>query len=293
MIGLREGLEAALVVSILLAAAKKAGRPDAVRLIWYGVAAAVALSLGIGAVLTYGAYGLSFQAQEIIGGSLSILAVGMVTWMVFWMLRASAGLGTELRGQLNRALIGSGWGVAVIGFISVGREGIETALFIWATTRASSVSPLLGFLSAISGIAIALVLGWALYRGMLRINLTRFFRWSGVLLIVFAAGVLAYGVHDLQEAAVLPGPFAPAPANAGPLASWYGEGAWAFNVSGSVPPDGVLATLLKGTIGFSPQMTWLEVAVWLLYVVPTMTLFLRGSFAQEREKRAAVPAAAH
>ncbi|MFT4231315.1 MAG: FTR1 family protein [Leucobacter sp.] len=288
MIGLREGLEAALVVSVLLAYVNRLGRRDAALRIWIGVAAAILVSLITGAVLTYGAYGLSFRAQEAIGGSLSVFAVAMVTWMVFWMLRAASGLSGELRGKLDRALVGGGWGVAAIGFISVGREGIETALFIWATTRASAETPLLGFVTAVSGIVIAVLLGWAMYRGLLRINLTRFFRWSGALLIVFAAGVLAYGVHDLQEAAFLPGPFAEAPPGAGAfVAAWYGDAAWAFRIPHIIAPDGVLGVLLKGTIGFSPEMTRLEVIVWALYLIPTLTLFLRASFARERETAAA------
>ncbi|MBN9612573.1 MAG: FTR1 family protein [Actinobacteria bacterium] len=224
LIGLREGLEAALVVGVLLAYVKRMNRPDAAKKIWIGVLAAVLLSLVIGAVLTFGAYGLSFTAQEAIGGILSLVAVGMVTWMVFWMLKMSRGMSAQLRGQVDRALAGNGWGVAAVGFLSGGREGLETALFIWATTRASQISPLLGFLSAVSGILIALLLGWLLYRGLLRINLTSFFRWSGVLLIVFAAGVFAYGVHDLQEAGLLPGPFMAAPVGAGAFAaSWFGD----------------------------------------------------------------------
>ncbi|MBP1325149.1 high-affinity iron transporter [Leucobacter exalbidus] len=287
LIGLREGLEAALVVSVLLAWASRTGRPDTVRKIWLGVGSAVALSLIIGATLTYGAYGLSFRAQEIIGGTLSIVAVIMVTWMVFWMLRAAKGFSGELHSKLERA--GTGWGIAAIGFISVGREGIETALFIWATTRASDVSPLVGFVSAVSGILVAVLLSWALFRGMIRINLTRFFRWSGVLLIIFAAGVLAYGIHDLQEAGVLPGPFALAPAGASAfVAQWFGENAWAFRVPHLIAPDGIVATLLKGTLGFAPEMTRLEVFAWFAYLVPTLIVFLRGSFAsQSRKQRAA------
>lgn len=283
LIGLREGLEAALVVSILLAWASKTGHAGATRKIWVGVTCAVGLSLAIGAALTFGAYGLSFTAQETIGGLLSVIAVAMVTWMVFWMLRAARGLGGELRGRLDRAVAGQGWGVATIAFVSVGREGIETALFIWATTRASAVSPLLGLLSALSGVLVAVALSWALFRGMIRINLTTFFRWSGALLIVFAAGVLAYGVHDLQEAGLLPGPFMAAPSGVAAFAAgWFGDAAWAFRVPHLIAPDGLVGTLLKGTLGFTPEMTKLEVLAWVSYIVPTLTLFLRASLPPAR-----------
>lgn len=290
LIGLREGLEAALVVGVLLAYVGKLGRKDAALKIWVGVAAAILLSLVTGAILTYGAYGLSFTAQEAIGGILSLVAVAMVTWMVFWMLKMSRGISAELRGQVDRALLGSGWGVAAVAFVSVAREGIETALFIWATTRASDISPLLGFLSAVSGILVAIAVGWALYRGLLRVNLTVFFRWSGVLLIVFAAGVLAYAVHDLQEAGFLPGPFAEAPPGAGAFAaSWFADSAWAFRIPHIIAPDGVIGVLLKGTLGFSPEMTKLEVIAWALYLVITLPLFLAKSYAGSRAQRKETP----
>ena len=276
LIGLREGLEAALVVGILLAYVQRIGRRDVAWRIWAGVALAVGVSLTVGAVLTFGAYGLSFQAQEIIGGSLSLLAVALVTWMVFWMLRTARGMRGALEGQLGDAIAGSGWGIVAVGFLSVGREGLETALFIWATTRASGDGPLLGLAAAVTGIVVAALLGWLIYRGLLRVNLARFFTWTGALLIVFAAGVVAYAIHDLQEAAVLPGPFALAPEGASAwVQSWYGESAWAFRIPQVIAPDGILGSLLKGTIGFTPEMTRLELLAYALYLGPTMTLFVR------------------
>lgn len=276
LIGLREGLEAALVVGILIAYAKRVGRPDVVVRVWMGVAAAVGISLALGAILTFGAYGLSFRAQEIIGGTLSLAAVALVTWMVFWMAKAARGMSADLRDRLGSAIGGNGWAIVLVGFVAVGREGLETALFIWATTRSSGISPLVGFLAAMTGILAAALLGWAVARGLMRVNLARFFRWTGALLIVFAAGILAYAVHDLQEAAILPGPFAEAPAGSSVFVqSWYGDSAWAFQISHIIAPDGWLGVLLKGTIGFAPEMTKLEVLAWALYLVPVLILFFR------------------
>ncbi|PPF33801.1 MULTISPECIES: iron uptake transporter permease EfeU [unclassified Pseudoclavibacter] len=274
LIGLREGLEAALVVGILIAYARRIQRPDIVRRIWLGVAFAVVASLILGAVLTFGAYGLSFQAQEIIGGSLSLVAVAMVTWMVFWMLRVSKTLKHELEGQVDRHLGGSGWGIVAVAFVSVAREGLETALFVWSTTR-SGDGWVLGFLGAIVGLLLAVGLAWGLFRGVVRINLSTFFTWTGAILIVFAAGIVAYAIHDLQEAAVLPGPFIAAPEGASAaVQAWFGENAWAFRIPEVIPPDGLLGALLKGTIGFTPEMTKLEILAYFAYLIPTAALFV-------------------
>ena len=208
LIGLREGLEAALVVSILLAYLAKSDRRGLMGRVWVGVVVAVAVSLGFGAVLTFGPKGLTFAARELIGGSLSIVAVGFVPWMIFWMAKAARGMAGDLRSQVDRAAKAGRWSLAVVALLAVGREGLETALFLWATTEAATrqtagtTAPLVG---AALGIAVAVLLGYLLYRGAVKINLSKFFAWTGAFLIIVAAGVLAYGVHDLQEAGFLPG----------------------------------------------------------------------------------------
>ncbi|WP_108250288.1 iron uptake transporter permease EfeU [Planctomonas deserti] len=271
LIGLREGLEAALVVGILVSYIVKLRRRDVLGRLWAGVALAVLVSLALGAVLTYGAYGLTFEAQEAIGGSLSIVAAGFVTWMVFWMLRAAKDLKRHIASDVDRALLGAGWGIVLVAFLAVGREGIETALFLWAAVQAtgSTTMPLVG---AASGIATAVVLGYLIYRGFVRVNLATFFTCTGAALLVVAAGVLSYGVHDLQEAGILPGLHA-----------------LAFDVSAAIPPDSWYGTLLKGTVNFSPATTWLEAAAWLAYAVPALALFAR---AVRGRRRPAGPATA-
>jgi high-affinity iron transporter len=256
LIGLREGLEASLVVSILVAYLVKAGRRDRLAPVWLGVLAAVALSLVFGALLTFTSSQLGFRAQEAFGGTLSIVAVGFVTWMVFWMRRTARSLSSELRGKMQSALAMGTGALVLTSFLAVGREGLETALFIWSAVQAtgSSTSPVVG---AALGLASAVVLGYLFYKGAVRINLATFFRWTGLVLVVVAAGVLAYGVHDLQEAGVLPG-----------------LDSLAFDVSGAVPPDSWYGTLLKGTVNFSPATTWLQAIAWLVYVVPVLALFL-------------------
>jgi high-affinity iron transporter len=257
LIGLREGLEAALVVSILVAYLVKAGRRDRLAPGWLGVLAAVALSLLFGALLTFTSSRLGFESQEAFGGSPSVVAVGFVTWMVFWVRRTARSLSGELRGRLQTALAMGTGALVPTAFLAVGREGLETALFIWSAVQATgqTTAPVLG---AALGLASAVVLGHLFYRGAVRIDLAAFFRWTGLLLVVVAAGVLAYGVHDPQEAGVLPG-----------LHSL------AFDVSRAVPPDRWYGTLLKGTVTFSPATTWLQAIVWPAYLVPVLALFLR------------------
>jgi high-affinity iron transporter len=257
-IALREGLEASLVVGILIAYVVRINRRDAIAPIWTGVGLAVVVSAIVGVILAQ-ISGLPDQVFELIAGILSIAACVLVTWMVFWMAKTARSLRGNLESGIDRTLKGGTIGLLVIAFVSVGREGVETVLFIWAAAQASGQSalPLLG---AFIGLAIAAGLGFAIYRGMVRLNLSAFFTWSGSLLIILAGGVLAYGVHELQEAGYLPG-----------------DESKAFNVSAVIPGDSWYGALLRGTIGFRPEMSWLEVVIWALYVAIAMTLFLRIS----------------
>ena len=254
--GLREGLEAALVVSILLTFLVRAERRDRIAALWGGVGMAILLSFGFGAVLHFTSASMSFEAQEAFGGILSIVAVGFVTWMVFWMKRASRTIKGDLHGKMEAALKLGAAGVFLAALLAVGREGLETALFLYPTFQAqgAGAAPAIG---AVLGIGTAVVAGVFIYRGTVRMNLAAFFKFTGAALIVIAAGVLAYGVHDLQEAGIVPGLNTLAWDLQGyDVTSWYGA-------------------VVKGIFNLGPQMTVLEVITYVGYLVPTMFLFLR------------------
>src|SRR5262245_10647075 len=248
LIGLREGLEAALVVSILVAFLVRTDRRGELPKVWLGVGIAVVVSAAVTVGLALAQQQLTFEAQEAFGGVLSIVAVGFVTWMIFWMRRAARSISTELRGRMEEAIRLGPLAVVVMAALAVGREGLETALFFFTAAEAAgqTAQPLIGFLL---GIAVAVVLAYLIYRGAVTLDLGRFFTVTGVLLIFVAAGILGYGVHDLQEAAILPG-----------------LNTLAFDVSAIVPPDSWYGTLLKGVFNFSPQTTVLEAIVWVVYV---------------------------
>jgi len=256
LIGLREGLEASLVVCILIAYLVKTGRRDAIRPIWIGISIAVLIAMGFGCILEFGSQELTFEAQEALGGSLSVVAVGLVTWMVFWMRRTARHLKSELHGKLDAALAMGTGALVATAFLAVGREGLETALFVWASVHAASDGTPRPLVGVALGLATAVFLGWLFYRGALKINLAKFFTWTGGMLVVVAAGVLAYGFHDLQEADWIPG-----------LTHL------AFDISDTIPPDSWYGTLLKGVFNFQPDPTVLQVTVWLLYLIPTLALF--------------------
>lgn len=260
LIGLREGLEAALIVAILVAYLVKLDRRDLLPRLWIGVGLAVAASLGVAIALQLTQQSLSDYAQEVFAGLTSLLAVALITWMVFWMARHARQLRSHLHGQMDKAMAGGAFTLAAIAFLAVIREGLETALFLWAGATSSGGSGGDWF-GAVLGLVAAAALGFVVYTGAMRLNLARLFFWTGIALIVVAAGVLAYGVHELQETGILPD------------GAFFGD--HPFDVSGAIPPEGWLGSILKGTIGFTPSPTWLQLIVWGSYLVVMLPLFVR------------------
>src|SRR3954469_20858883 len=269
LIGLREGLEASLVVGIVVAYLVQAGHRDRLAPVWGGVLSAIAISLGFGALLQYTSAQMSFEAQEAFGGFASIVAVAFVTWMVFWMRRTARFLKSEIHGKLDAALVLGPLALALTAFVAVGREGLETALFLWSAVESTgeTTSPIVG---AMLGLAAAVVLGYLLYRRAVSLNLKTFFTWTGAALIIVAAGVFSYGVHDLQEAGILPG-----------------LNNLAFDVSNAVPPSSWYGTLLKGVFNFSSRTSVLEAVAWTCYLVPVLTLFFLPARAPAPAREAA------
>ncbi len=262
LVGLREGLEAGLVVTILIGAVRKLAPDRSLTPVWLGVASAAATSLSFGAVLTFTRAEMSPRAQEIFGGVTSLAAVVLVTTMIFWMRRAARGMAGELRARVGDALLAGGAALVVTAFVAVAREGLEAALFVWTNAQAagSSTSPLLG---ALIGLFIAIALCVGLYRRVLKIDLARFFRVTGAVLIVIVAGVLAYGVRDLQDANVLPG-----------------SDNLAFDISRQVPTGSWWTELVRGVTNLDNRMSWLQVTAYLTYLVVALGLFLgRGAAA--------------
>jgi high-affinity iron transporter len=258
LIGLREGLEASLVVSILATFLVKSGHRDRLKLVWIGVVSALVVAAAGWGLLQFvtALTARSFTAQETIGGVMSIIAVGFVTWMIFWMRKASRSIAKELRERMGQALEVGPQAVVILAFLAVFRESIETAFIVYAS--AATATTAVPFVGVLLGLGTSVLLGIAIYRGAIRINLAVFFKWTGAVLILVAAGIFAYGFHDLQEANVLPG-----------------LQHLAFDISHTVPPDSWYGVLLKGVFNFNPAPTVLEATAWVVYLVPVLVLYFR------------------
>jgi high-affinity iron transporter len=257
IIGLREGLEAALIVGILIAYVVKTGRDALKRPIWMGVVLALVASLALGGVLTYTSLQLSDEGAEVFEGITSFLAVGFVTWMVFWMKRASINMRRELQDKVADAMKGGVLALSAAAFFAVIREGLETALFVYANFQAggSGVSQVTGL---VLGLGLAVALGVLIYKSAIKIDLRKFFTITGAALVVIAAGVLGYGIHEFQEAGILPG-----------------EESIAFDITGVMAKDSAIARILAGLVGFSPETSWMRLIVWAGYITIVMGLYFR------------------
>ncbi|MEV0805217.1 iron uptake transporter permease EfeU [Micromonospora sp. NPDC050200] len=260
LIGLREGLEATLVVSILVAFLVKSNRRNRLPHVWLGVGLAVVLSVVFGWFIEYTSTTLlnTSEERELFDAVTSVAAVVFVTWMIFWMRRAARSIAGELRGKLTDALAVGAVAVTGMAFLAVIREGLETALIFYSAARGLADNNTGPLLALVGGIATSVLLGFLLYASALKINLSRFFTWTGALLILVAAGIFKYGVHDFQEAGVLPG-----------------LNDKAFDISSTLDPSTWYATLLSGMFNITPAPSVLEMVAWVAYAVPVLVLFLK------------------
>ncbi len=263
LIGLREGVEAALIVAIVLAYLVRTGNSRHVGKIWLGTAAATALSAVIGIALFVSIGAFQEPYEQLFEGTTMLLAVGVVTWMLFWMRRQSAGLKGELHAAVDRALgEGTAWGLAALAFTAVIREGVETALFLTGQATSVDDSASSVALGALAGLGGAVLIGWGFYRGSQAVDLRKFFRWTGIGLIFIAAGLLSQAVHEYIEVAEIVG------------ISLLGSGT-AYDISALLSHDTGIGQFLRAIFGYSASPEVLTLVVHVGYVVGVLWLYLR------------------
>ena len=256
IIALREGLEAALIVGILVAYIVRTDRRHLLKPVWTGVTIAIAASLALGGILSFTSAELSSRGEELFAGLTSFIAVGLVTWMVFWMKRAARTLRDELHGKVDNALVGGPISLALVAFFAVMREGLETALFIYTNfkTVGAASSATVGL---VLGLAVAVALGYLIYNRSVKLNLSKFFTVTGVALIIVAAGVLSYGVHEFQELGYLPG-----------------ADTFIWDVTPWIAKESILGSILGGTIGFDTTTSVVQFIAWAAYLIAVLVPYL-------------------
>lgn len=264
LIMLREGIEAALIVGIVAGFLKQSGHTEMMPKVWLGVVLAALMCLGLG----YGIYSATGEIpqkqQEFVVGVLGLFAVAMLTYMILWMKKAARSMKRQLEASVEAALhrgSGQGWALVGMAFLAVAREGLESVFFLLAVFNQSQTWSMP--VGAVLGLVTAVVIGALIYQGGMRLNLAKFFRWTGAFLIVVAAGLLAGSLRALHEAGV-----------------WNALQDIAFDTSKYLHEDSPLGVLLGGFFGYTDHPTQGEVLIWLLYLIPVMTWFLRGSAAK-------------
>jgi len=270
LLSLREGIEAALIIGIVIGALRKMRRMDLIPAVWYGTVSAVLVSVVGGGLLT--ALGLSMEgaAEQIFEGVAMLLAAGVLTWMIFWMSRQARNIKGELESGVHKAAFEGGKrGLFALAFLAVVREGIELALFLTAATFASDAQSTI--LGALLGLGLAIVLGWGLFASTIRLDLRRFFQVTGFLLILFAAGLVAHGVHEFNEAGVIPSVI---------------EHVW--DVNPILDENTTLGSMLKALFGYNGNPSLTEVLAYFGYFV---AIFLGFRLSDWRIKTSVQPQA--
>ncbi|MEW6034220.1 MAG: iron uptake transporter permease EfeU [Chloroflexota bacterium] len=258
LITLREGLEAALIIGIILAYLAKTGNRQGFKHVWAGTGLAVLTSLVIGMAIYFTAGELEGWAEEVFEGTAMLLAVGVLTWMVFWMRQQARNIKTHLHAEIQSALRSrASFGLALLAFVAVVREGIETVLFLFAAIKTAE-SPISFAAGGLLGLAAAAVIGYTIYKGTSRLNLRAFFNITGVMLVLFAAGLLAHGIHEFHEAGIIP------PAV---------EHVWDTN--DVLPEKSALGRFLTALLGYNGNPSLVEVTSYFAYLVLVLRAYLR------------------
>lgn len=263
LLALREGLEAALIIGILLGALRKLARPDLRSSVWAGVGVAILLSLVVGLVLALLGISLEGRAEELFEGATMLLAAGILTWVIFWMNRHARHLRVELEQGVQQATTSGASRRALFGlaFLAVVREGVELALFLVATSFALQTGGVL--LGALLGILASVALGWLLFASTVRLNLRLFFQVTSALLLLFAAGLVAHGVHEFNEAGLIPAVI---------------EHVW--DVNHLLDENSFVGQMLKALFGYNGNPSLTEVIAYAIY----FTLVLWGLWREQRPR---------
>ncbi|NJR74027.1 MAG: iron permease [Scytonema sp. CRU_2_7] len=266
LIMFREGVEAALIVGIIASYLKQTGRTHLMKAVWMGIILATLLCLALAIILQATSGDFPQQEQELFAGVISVIAVGVLTWMVFWMRRAARSIKGELHSQIETAISqGDKWGLALVGmsFFAVLREGLETVVFLLASFQQN-----LGFgvpLGAVLGYLAAIAVGVGIYQGGVRINLRRFFKWTGAFIVLVAAGLLAGAVRAFHEAGI-----------------WNSLQSILFDASQTLSTHGIIGSVLAGIFGYNDAPTVGEAIAYFGYLIPTMFLFFRGNNVKQK-----------
>jgi high-affinity iron transporter len=259
VIGLREGVEASLIVGIIAAFLRQRGASAQLRWVWTGVVAAVALCLATGLLLEVLNENLPQRQQEGLETVIAAVAVAMVTSMILWMARHARSIKRELETKADAAIQGSVWAMVAMAFLAVVREGLETAVFLLSAFQAST-NRAAASAGAVLGLVVAVAIGYGLYRGGVKINLAKFFTATGLVLVLVAAGLVAFALHTGHEA------------------GWITFGqSQPLDLRWLIKPGSVQAALLTGVLGIQPRPALIELVGWVAYFVPVSAFVLRSS----------------